>query len=235
MACLLPCGDVVCQGLRRIRILRTFDLIDFPGSVFGSAEAGDGEFAMVADLVEDVFSFGDGDEVLFEAKLVGGRDLEQVLGAVEEADGSGLGQRSGEVAEVVLNSGLQEAVPVAAEPTGSAMGFVEIRDAASLAEQFPDAPTDAVMREEIKELSDATQRDVGRLSDAAELAKKGPAQREYLVLAEAEHPFIDGAGGVGKPLEREWIGKRLADQLQMGADHVRCDAREQSDGLAGGW
>lgn len=69
------------------------------------------------------------------------------------------------------------------------------------------------------------------LSVAAELAEKWPMKREPLVLAETEHHFIDGAGGVGKLFERKRIGKRLADQWQVGANHPRRDAGEQSDGL----
>lgn len=64
--------EMLSHPLRRLGIFRAFDLIDFPGSVVSAAEAGDGEFALVADLVEGVFSLGDGVEVFVEAKLVGG-------------------------------------------------------------------------------------------------------------------------------------------------------------------
>jgi hypothetical protein len=47
-------------------------LVDFPVAVFGSAEAGDGEFALVADLVEDVSPLCDGVEIFFQAEVVGG-------------------------------------------------------------------------------------------------------------------------------------------------------------------
>ena len=70
------------QGLRWLGILRAFDLVDFPISGFGSPQSGDGKFALVADLVEGVFSLGDGADVLFEAKLVGGGDVEQVFSQV---------------------------------------------------------------------------------------------------------------------------------------------------------
>jgi hypothetical protein len=73
-----------------------------------------------------------------------------------------------------------------------------------------------------------------RFGFATELAEKRPVQGERFVLAQAEHHFIDGAGGVRKPFERERIGKCFADQRQVGANHPRRDAREQSDGLAGG-
>jgi hypothetical protein len=56
----------------RFGIFTCLDLIDLPGSVCCAAEAGDGEFAMVADLVEGVFSLGDGVKVFVEAKVVGG-------------------------------------------------------------------------------------------------------------------------------------------------------------------
>lgn len=71
--------------------------------------------------------------------------MDQVLGAVEEADGFGLGQRGAEIAEGVLDAGLKESVPVAAEPCGSAMGFVEILHAASTAEALQQAMGDVAI------------------------------------------------------------------------------------------
>lgn len=99
------------------------------------------------------------------------------------ADGFGLGQWGDQVAESILDAGLKEAVPVDAEPVGDAMGFVEFLRAAGSAVECPDAPADVVVREEVEGLVGAAQCKVGRLPVAAELAEKGPAQREFLVLA----------------------------------------------------
>jgi hypothetical protein len=69
---LIPGCNVTRHGLRRFGILRTFDLVDFPGSVIGSAESSDGEFVLVADLVEGVLPLGDRVEIFFQAEVVGG-------------------------------------------------------------------------------------------------------------------------------------------------------------------
>jgi hypothetical protein len=60
------------QRLRWFGVSLAADLVDFPVAVFGSAEAGDGEFALVADLVEDVSPLCDGVEIFFQAEVVGG-------------------------------------------------------------------------------------------------------------------------------------------------------------------
>ncbi len=83
----------------------------------------------------------------------------------DRAVGAGIGAG----VEFVLDAGLKESVPVPAAPTGCAMGALEILDAAGLADPFPDALTDAVIREEVEESGDATQRVVGRLPDAADV------------------------------------------------------------------
>ena len=53
----MPGGDVSHKIVRRLSILRFFDLIDFPRPVLGAAEADNGELALVADLVEGVCRF----------------------------------------------------------------------------------------------------------------------------------------------------------------------------------
>jgi hypothetical protein len=77
MVC-MPCFHGFHQRLGWLGVLRSFDLVDFPGSVIGSAEAGDGEFALVADLVECVLPLGDGVEKFFQA----GRCAPSIPGAV---------------------------------------------------------------------------------------------------------------------------------------------------------
>ena len=69
-------GDVYHKIVRRLSILRFFDLIDFPRPVLGAAEADNGELALVVDLVEGVLPLGDGVEDLFQAKPVGGGEVE---------------------------------------------------------------------------------------------------------------------------------------------------------------